>query len=257
MSKVTEQHIQQYREEGYCYVEGVIPRDLMAAAWQRVQEIVECPPNWGKGRFQVLNPKEYQASNGDPIPKGIQRPGLEEDVFATVAEHENLSNAMAGVLGGDVELFTDQIGVKHGWVDNEQGGRSYHHQDSWYWKIDPELGCNCWIPFQDVGKDAIALSVMPRSQVDWVLTPHESYFDDPPMFKKVRGEGGGTFEAFKRHRIPLDEIDSADEVLVEMKAGDGLFFTNYTWHRSEPNRTGETRGFYAIAYQLESGSKGR
>jgi len=31
-----------------------------------------------------------------------------------------------------------------------------------------------------------------------------------------------------------------------------LFFTNYTWHRSEPNRTGQTKSYYAIAYQRAS-----
>ena len=34
-----------------------------------------------------------------------------------------------------------------------------------------------------------------------------------------------------------------------MQPGDGLFFTNYTWHRSEPNGTGKSLCFYAIAYQ--------
>lgn len=252
MSQVTEDHVRQYKEEGYCHVEGLIPPELMAAAFERVLEIVEDPPDWQKGRFHLFDPDQYQAAAGVPLPKGLQRPGLEEEAFAQVAEHDNLKQAMAGVLGGDVELFTDQIGIKHGWVDNEQGGRSYFHQDSWYWKIDPELGCNCWIPFSDVGKDEIALSVMPGSQADWVLTPHESYFDDPPMFRKARGEGEEGYMAFKRHRIPFDAVDYDQAVRVDMKAGDGLFFTNYTWHQSEPNRTGETRGFYAIAYQLKS-----
>ena len=36
-----------------------------------------------------------------------------------------------------------------------------------------------------------------------------------------------------------------------METGDALFFSNYTWHRSEPNRTGETMMFYGIAYQLQ------
>ena len=27
-------------------------------------------------------------------------------------------------------------------------------------------------------------------------------------------------------------------------------FKNFTWHRSEPNRTGQDKIFYAIAYQL-------
>ena len=251
MSTVTEQHIQQYRKEGYCHVEGLIPAELMANAWARVREIVDHPPDWKTGRFQVLNPEIYRATSGDPVPKGIQRPGLEEEVFATVAEHGNMANAMAGVLGGDVELFTDQIGVKHGWIDTEQGGCSYFHQDSWYWKIDPELGCNCWIPMQEVGKNAIALSVMPRSHIGWALVPHESYYDDPPMYRKTSVNGDETHEPFKRHRIPLNQIDYSDEVLVKMKPGDGLFFSNYTWHRSEPNRTGNTMAFYAIAYQLK------
>jgi ectoine hydroxylase-related dioxygenase (phytanoyl-CoA dioxygenase family) len=34
-----------------------------------------------------------------------------------------------------------------------------------------------------------------------------------------------------------------------MKAGDALFFTNYTWHRAEPNLSGTDRLFYAIAYK--------
>jgi hypothetical protein len=45
------------------------------------------------------------------------------------------------------------------------------------------------------------------------------------------------------------ELD-AGEVVFAMGPGDGLFFSNFTMHRSEPNRSGETRMFYAIAYQL-------
>ncbi len=176
---------------------------------------------------------------------GIQRPASEEEVFARLAQHAGLAEAMASLLGGKVELYTDQIGVKHGWLDSDQGGRSYFHQDSWYWKIEPERGCNCWIPLQDVGQDAIALAVMPGSHQGWRLTEHESYFDDPPM-GHVKD---GSFEPFKRHRIPHSAIDSDREQLIQTNPGDGLFFTNYTWHRSEPNRSGETKAFYAIAYQ--------
>lgn len=96
-----------------------------------------------------------------------------------------------------------------------------------------------------VEQDGIALAVMPRSHEGWVLIDHESYYDDPPM-----GTERPEFEPFKRHRVPFEQIDFSKERLIPMEAGDGLFFTNYTWHRSEPNRTGETRAFYAIAYQL-------
>ena len=246
--QVTERHIEQYREEGYCLVEGLIPADLMATVRQRVGEIVAEKPDWPEQHFQVLDPGRYQSAKGEALPGGIQKPAEREEVFRVVADHMHLAAAMQRLLGAPVERFTDQVGVKHGAIVEEQGGRSYFHQDSFYWHIDPELGCNCWIPMSPVGCEAIALAVTPKSQQGWVLIEHESYYDDPPMGRMREGAG---FEPFKRHRVPLDQVDYAREVLVPMAAGDGLFFTNYTWHRSEANRTGETMGFYAIAYQVQ------
>mgnify|MGYP002639896568 CR=1 FL=1 len=241
------EQIQQYQHLGYCVVPGLIPAELITAARQRLDEIIDTRPAWSPGRFQDLDPARCP---GDaPIAGGIQRPSLEEDVFSSVAQHTNLAQAMAALLDGAAELFTDQLGVKYGWNETEQGGRSYFHQDSWYWKIAPELGCNCWIPLHEVGVDAIALAVMPGSQQGWQLTTHESYFDDPAMGRLT----DGTFTPFQRHRIPDTLVDCSQEHLIDMLPGDGLFFSNYTWHRSEPNRTGQTKAFYAIAWQRSAG----
>ncbi|MEE3262691.1 MAG: phytanoyl-CoA dioxygenase family protein [Candidatus Latescibacterota bacterium] len=232
-----------YRDAGYCVVPNLIPQDLICAARKRLEQIVTDRPTWSAAHFQDLDPS--RCPGDEPVPAGIQRPALEEDTFARIAEHPRLAEAMGTLLEGPVELFTDQLGVKHGWIDTEQGGRSYFHQDSWYWKVEPELGCNCWIPLHDVDVDAIALAVMPGSQQGWQLTTHESYYDDPSMGSVVDGE----FQPFKRHRIADHDVDLSKEQLVHMQPGDGLFFTNYTWHRSEPNRSGQTKAFYAIAWQ--------
>jgi ectoine hydroxylase-related dioxygenase (phytanoyl-CoA dioxygenase family) len=242
--RVTDEHLSSYRDFGFCLVKNLIPDDLISAARSRILQIADDLPDWPANHFQILDPSVYTSKTGKPVPMGLQRPGLNEQVFSVIAEHINMKSAMASVLGGDVELFTEQIGIKHGWVEQEQGGRSYFHQDSWYWKIDPAWGCNCWIPTDNVDADAIALAVMPESQLNWTLTEHESYYDDPPWGRAI-----GDFEPFKRHRIVDSEIDYRKEQLVPMEPGDGLFFTNYTWHRSEPNRTGQTKSFYAIAYQ--------
>ena len=100
--------------------------------------------------------------------------------------------------------------------------------------------------------DAIALGIKPGTQKGWELHPHEHYYDNPAMGKMTE-EG---FQAFQRHRVPLQDIDFSDEIIFPMQAGDGLFFTNYTWHRSEANRSGETKMFYAIAYQLTDAARG-
>lgn len=245
MVLATQTHLRQYRGEGYCLVEELIPPDLIAAARQRTMEIADALPNWPARHFQVLDPSRYKAASGSPLPGGIQQPASQEEVFAQVADHPRLAEVMAGLLGGPVERFTDQIGVKHAAIVEEQGGRSYFHQDSFYWKIAPELGCNCWIPLTDVGAEASALAVMPASHQGWRLIEHESHYDDPPMGHM--GDSG--FQPFKRHRVPPEQVDFAREKLIATRPGDGLFFSNYTWHRSEPNRSGQTQAFYAIAYQ--------
>ena len=71
--------------------------------------------------------------------------------------------------------------------------------------------------------------------------------ENPELYKAVVARSG---DAFKRWRIPFNQIDFSGEVLLSMSAGDAAFFTNYTWHRSEPNRSGGHKCAYAIAYQL-------
>ena len=237
---------QTYLDDGYCLKRSLIPLDVISAARARVLEMIEDQPDWASRSWQVVDPAYKQNSKGQPFPIGIQRPALSEAVFDAVAHHPQLVAAAAEILGGEVELFTDQIGIKHGFITEEQGGCSYYHQDSHYWKIEPNRGVNCWIPLDDVDVDAIALGIKPGTQKGWELQTHESYYDDP-AWGKITEEG---FKAFKRHRVPLQDIDFSDEIIFPMQAGDGLFFTNYTWHRSEANRSGETKMFYAIAYQL-------
>ena len=250
MTATPNRDVQRYREEGYCLIPGLIPRDLIAAARRRITEVAGDPDVWPSGHFQVFDPARYTSATDKPLPGGIQQPASRESVFADIADHPRLVAAMAGLLGGEVERFTDQIGVKHGVITEEQGARSYFHQDSFYWKIAPELGCNCWIPLTEVGVEASALAVMPKSHVGWQLIDHESYYDDPPLGRV--GEDG--FEAFMRHRVPREQVDHSREELIASEPGDGLFFSNYTWHRSEPNRSGDTRSFYAIAYQRKDAS---
>lgn len=242
---------QTYLKDGYCLDRNLIPCPAIAAVRARVIEMLENQPAWAAKSWQLLDPARKTNRRGQPLPIGIQLPARQEPVFDAVACHPNLVAAMSALLGGEVELYTDQIGVKHGFITEEQGGRSYYHQDSYYWHIEPELGANCWIPLDEVGRDAIALAIKPGTQRDGKLHHHEAYQDVPAWGTF----SGGQFRTFPRYRIPLANVDFSDEILVPMQPGDGLFFTNYTWHRSEPNRSGETKMFYAIAYQLTAAAR--
>ena len=243
-SLVSPAQLRQYADEGYTLVRGLIPpAELEAARKQLLDFEAGNRGGWPEEHFQVADPARVLDPKGGKLIFGVQGPASRSEDFRKVADHPNLQGAMAALLGGSVVRYTDQCAIKSRLITTPQGGCTFFHQDSYYWHIAPELGCNCWVPFQDVDKDAIALAVMPRSQQGWKLMDHEQYYDDPPFY------GGRATPPYQRHLIPLDTIDFSRETLVPMRTGDGLFFTNYTWHRSEKNLTGRTMMFYAIAYK--------
>jgi ectoine hydroxylase-related dioxygenase (phytanoyl-CoA dioxygenase family) len=170
----------------------------------------------------------------------VQRPAKQEQVFRDIADHPNLQSAMAQLLGGPVERFTDQALIKNKTVR----GESFYHQDSEYWHIPPEQGANAWIALDEVDREAIALAILPGTHKIWEIIPHEAYYDEPSLHNAQTGQ------AFKRYRIPFAQIDFSKEVLLPMSPGDAAFFSNYTWHRAEPNLSGSHKAAYAIAYQL-------
>lgn len=233
--------VSQYRQQGYTVARSLIPTADLLRIRMRLMDLLEGGHSWPPDHFQILDPTRFRNSKGGPVPVGVQRPARCEQVFRDIAEHPRLEQAMSQLLGGPVELFTDQALIKGPQI----GGQSFYHQDSYYWKIAPEKGCNAWIALDAVGAEASALAIMPKSHEGWELTPHEAYYDTPTFHSAKTGQ------AFTRWRIPLTAVDFAPEQLLTMAPGDVAFFTNYTWHRSEPNNSGSHKCAYAVAYQLK------
>lgn len=248
---VTDQQKQQYDAEGYTVVRELIPADVVAEIRTLVDEIVEGEHDatWPQEMLQIAEPGKYRNKHGGNLPWGIQNPSKHHPTFAAFCQHPRLVAAMQRLIGtDDIERHTDQALVKHAFMAEGDGGRSFYHQDSYYWKLEPGVGCNAWIALHDVGENAIALGIMPGTHADWTLVEHEKYFDNPPIHSGRHGA------AFERFRIPDEAIDYSREVVLPMQPGDAAFFTNYTWHRAEPNLSGQRKAAYAIAYR-KAGAK--
>ncbi len=241
---LSEDQIRQYQEDGYTVVPGLVSEAETAPVRKRLIEIRDGDHDWPDSHFRVMNPEEIKNKRGGMLPVGVQKPARQEAIFRTIADHPNLQSAMAQLLGGPVQRYTDQAIIKN----KERDGQSFYHQDSFYWKLPPKQGCNAWIAFDNVDKNASALGILPKSQSSWQLIEHERYLDEPNHYR------GGTKEVSPRLRIPTDQIDFRKEVMLPMSVGDAAFFTNYTWHRAEPNRSGNHLIAYAIAYQLSEGA---
>ena len=252
----TAEHIESYRTKGYALVRNLYSADEvdpLRAYMEEMSERGEHIGDWPAGSMFVASSDEARTPAGTLVVGSLQNPSVHNDMFARFCHAESMVSAMAALLGGPVERYTDQTIMKLKYICGpEDGGRSFYHQDAYYWRNIPAgAGCNCWVAMDHVGEDNIALAVMPGSHRDGVLREHETYFDEV----RFHGIGAPAGQDHPRYRIPANEIDFSSEALVPMKPGDGLFFTNYTWHRSEPNRSGENRYAYAIAYQLANSGK--
>lgn len=247
--QLTDKQKQQYQTEGYTVVRGFMAENELAPLRAQAQHFLDGDHDWPDTHFQILDPAQYPNPRGGFLPIGVQQPAKREEDFRRVAHHPRLRAAMEQLLGGEVELYTDQFLLRHGAVSSGDGGRTFYHQDSYYWRIQPERGCNAWIALNEVGPEAGALGIMPGTQKNWTLAEHEDYFDEPSLHNARTGK------QYARHRIPQEKIDWARDVILTMQAGDAAFFTNFTWHRAEPNLTGENQFAYAVAYQLKTAGK--
>ena len=249
--RLTEQQLQHYKEDGYVVVPQLIPVAELMPVRRRLMDLLEGDHDWPDHHFQVLDPTRFQNPQGGFVPVGVQGPAQREAIFKNIADHPHLQTAMSQLLGGPVKRFTDQALIRKAGLGPEQGGQSFYHQDSYYWRLEPQTGCNVWITLDTVGRNSGALAIMPGTHKNWTLIEHEQYYDNPSYHTASNGK------AFQRHRIPLNQIDFSQEVVLPMQPGDAVFFTNFTWHRSEKNLTAEHECAYAIAYQLDDENEAR
>ncbi len=242
---LSQTQVARYHEEGFVVVRGLIPAELAGGVRDGLMKVMasegsQCPIE----RVQVLDPARYRAPSGGMVAVNVARPGDSIEACAQAREHPALMAAMTQLLGGEHVLTGDQGIIKSGWITQEQGGQSFYHQDTWYFRLKARAGCNAWIACDEVGPGAIALALMPGSHLGWTVTEHEEYHDEPSYHH------GGSGKAFSRFRIPRGKIDFSKEVIVQLSPGDAVLFNNFTWHRAEPNRTGKHLFALSVARQL-------
>ena len=130
-----------YTEEGYCIVRNLIPAAMLTyyvIPWSAFKMMFMAGIQINISRHWI-RPVSRIAPEA-ALPFGVQRPAAYSQLFRDVADHGNLRCVMATLLNGPVQRFTDQALVKWGDMPGD-GGATHWHQDSYYWHIDPELGC--------------------------------------------------------------------------------------------------------------------
>ena len=145
------------------------------------------------------------------------------------ASHERLVGILEQVVGahlaeglwdGSVKLMQSMAFIKPPGFP----GQAFHQDELYIASRDRSLTA-VWVPLEDVDRQSGTLWVVPGTHRMGYLFPIRSH------------DQHGEFE--------YDDVsfgfDASEEVPVELKAGDALFFNGYLVHRSAKNRSQGTR----------------
>ena len=142
------------------------------------------------------------------------------------SKHKVFTGICKDLIGDNVRLYWDQAVYKKPGTKDEFPW----HQDNGYTFIEPQAYLTCWVALTDTDDTNGCPCVMPGLHKRGTLH-HEAT------------ELG--------HEIPLD---SADSVVLPLKAGSIAVFSSLTPHRTGPNLNNNIRKAYILQYAPE-GSK--
>jgi ectoine hydroxylase-related dioxygenase (phytanoyl-CoA dioxygenase family) len=220
--KPTTAQARQFRDEGYCVMERVIPDEhleLLRGECQRYIDAIHAEMDKLGVTTLGINHRDSRYF----IPNRFQEsPRLREFIFSPL-----MAEICRATIGDNAYLFWEQYVVKCA----EKGLPFAWHQDSGYVGYPHRPYLTCWCPLDDVSEENGTVYILPYSRAGTQeMIEHEK---DEKLNDLVgyRGPDPG---------IP-----------VNVPAGSIAVFSSTTLHRSGPNQTNRARRVYLPQYSVE------
>lgn len=209
---VTEEHVRQYREEGYTVVRGLLTPEESAvyraeshALIERLEKIKNTDATWGAARAQSAETKIHHCHD-------VQ---FESAALGRLILDARLADAFSALMGTpNVQLHHNKLFIK----PPEKGSPFPMHQDK---------------PFFPHDNDTMMAAIL--------------HFDDAPLEKGCVRVVPGTHKSDLQHssdgafHLDQNEWRVEDALPIEAKAGDVLFFHYMTVHGSGVNESPDSR----------------
>ncbi len=221
--EISEEHKQQYRDEGYFILENAIPEQLLNLLQGECQNFIDlADARMDEQGADVIGlnhrNKRYFVSNCY-----LKQPKLREFLFSRLME-----DICRATLGENAYLFWEQYVVKGA----SEGMKFSWHQDSGYVAYpDHEPYLTCWCALDDMSEENGTVHVMPFSHIgirSWV--------------KHIREEGSNDLVGYFGEKKGVPVVAPAGSIAV---------FTSVNFHSSGANRTPQLRRAYIAQYSME------
>jgi len=226
---ITQAQREQFREQGFLAVEGVIPPDRIAALRDRIEELCRQADSVEAQRLHAqIEPEARSGGSGVAVAPELAVRKFDsltqyESLFRDHARFGPLVDLVAGLIGTPLSLYTDQAMLK----PPRYGSEKPPHQDNAYFRIDPaDGGLTAWCALDDATLDNGCMEYIAGSH-RLGLVEHEGIAGTP-------------------HLVPKAEQGSY--VAVPVRAGAVVFHHLLTLHRSKPNHSDTWRRAFICHY---------
>ncbi|MFP6641468.1 MAG: phytanoyl-CoA dioxygenase family protein [Myxococcota bacterium] len=215
---VSDEEVAAFREQGFVHLRQVFSRELIEFFRPKITQAVEKDlPNpapleerdsYGKSFLQVPN---LWTRHSEVRPLSLSR------------RCAGIASALLETRG--VRMWHDQALFKEA-----GGGRTAWHCDQFFWPLSSDRSISAWIPLQDT----------------------------PVEFGAVQFAGGSHRHDHGRHLGITDEGEEQVATSIrehglavhreDFALGDVSFHSGWTFHRAEPNASGQMRGVMTVIY---------
>lgn len=230
---LTETQRQQYQEQGYLVVRGILRPEQVEQYCARGREYALGNIPAGSGKMVI---KDVRVAKGlihyDDPEKGIWKymnPDRYDPLFAEYPAQPALLDVVEDLLGPDIKAFLVMFIYKPPALDFVHP----YHQDAYYFPFGPhDLCLGTWTALDRTAADNGTISIIPRSHT-WDILPHGA--------PKGDGANYGVFgvEGYDNH---------PDEVTLELEPGDTLFFHSRLLHKTGSNLSDRSRRVLTVHY---------
>lgn len=215
-----------YQKNGFATVEALLAKEQLKTLCQRMDDIsTGLVPTFPEDMIE-FEPETDAGSDKRPVRK-INQCAERDEIFLQYASNPRILDIVESLIGQDIKLFGSQCFMKP-----PGGVQKPYHQDSAYFTIEPRELVTCWTALDDATIDNGCLWVIPGSHKIGLLDHDQPWHVGGRVDMQVRDE----------------QIDYAQEVSNELKAGSCSFHHSMLLHRSGQNKTQNPRRGLAIHY---------